>query len=98
MTTRPATFTACWSSRRRSRRRCRRRAPTPPRAALRSGRNHLPGDEDQEADETAYERSVDADVLQILADLEFQSLDEGDAVPIVHHLLDIGADRGAARQ
>src|ERR1700692_2602966 len=55
-------------------------------------RNPLRRDEDQQSDESADQRSVDADVLQILADLQFQPIDQRYGVPVVDDALDIGAD------
>src|SRR5580698_3762461 len=54
--------------------------------------------EDQQTDEAADQGPVDADILQILADLQFEPVDERGAVPILHDIGDIGADLGAPRQ
>ena len=60
--------------------------------------------EDQEPDQSADQRAVDADILQVLADLQLEAVDERGGVPMVDHSGDIGADfrpagqNGAQRQ
>ena len=54
--------------------------------------------EDHKPDQPANQRAVDADILQVLADLQFEAIDEGGGVPIVDHRGDIAADFGPARQ
>ena len=54
--------------------------------------------EDQEPDQPADQRSIDADILQVLADLQLKAIDERRSVPVVNHCGDIVADLGPARQ
>ena len=60
--------------------------------------------EDQEPDQSADQSAVDADILQVLADLQLEAVDERGGVPMVDHSGDIGADfrpagqNGAQRQ
>jgi len=53
---------------------------------------------DQEPDQSADQRAVDADVLQVLADLQLEPVDQCGGVPGLHHIGDEGADLGAARR
>src|SRR5450755_1153561 len=52
-------------------------------------------DEDQQSNQAADQRAVDADVLQVLADLQLEAVDQGRGVPGLHHIGDEGADLGA---
>src|SRR6185312_9454213 len=63
-----------------------------------SAAKRLRQDEDQKPDQPADQRPVDADILQIAADLQFEAADERGGVPIVDHRGDIAADLGPARQ
>src|SRR5262249_35909045 len=53
--------------------------PSPRRQPLRC-------DEDQEPDQPAHQRAIDADELQVLADLQLEPVDQRGAVPVLHHL------------
>ena len=53
-------------------------------------------DKDQKSHKTADQRSVNADVLQILADLQFQPVDQRRGVPVVNDAL--SSDLGTIEQ
>ena len=49
-------------------------------------------DEDQQPDEAADQCPVDADVLQILADLQLKPVDQRRGIPVMDDPLDIASD------
>jgi len=53
---------------------------------------------DDQANEPADQRAVDADILQVLSDGQFEPVHQRGAVPSAHHVRDVGADTGATRQ
>ncbi len=72
------------------------RSVQPERAGGSSAKRTRQG-EDQKPDQPAHQRAVDANILQVLADLQLQAVDERRGVPIVDNRGDIGADFGPAR-
>ena len=54
--------------------------------------------EDDQPDEPADQRAVDADILQVAADLQLDAFDQRLGIPVLHHLADEGGDLGPARR
>ena len=54
--------------------------------------------EDQKPDQSADQCAIDADVLQVLADLQLNAIYERRGVPIIDHRGDIAADFRPAGQ
>src|SRR5580700_2715619 len=74
---------ARWPKPRASAYRNEKAAPAPRASEL---RDQFCDDEDQQTDEAADQGSVDADILQVLADLQLEPVDERGGVPIFHDI------------